>query len=880
MRAGRLTSLGVMVVALVLPRAAGAQEPQPGGEQPSGNSVPSGASGAVVVPPKPSDQTQPAAPVTPPVLTHFENAEYPKQALDANLEGKVVLVLDIDATGAVTKATVPNPIGHGFDEAAVAAARKFVFEPAKRAGTPIPVRIRYTYNFTLTPAAPEERVPAKTLEGHVLAASTNAPIVGASVVATGSDGVAHRVETEADGSFGLYDLPPGKYHLVVSSTGFTGQTTDEEIVPGQATVIVFRLVVESSGEEVTVRGTRPPREVTRVTLEQRELTRIPGTNGDALRSILNLPGVARPPGLAGLLIVRGTAPQDTLVSIDGTPIPIVYHFGGLSSVVPSEYLDRIDFYPSNFSAQYGRAVGGIIDVGMREANTDGKYHGLAQVDFIDGRVLAHGPIANTGWDFAIGGRRSWVDVWLKPVLEQTGAGVTTAPVYYDYQAMVEKKWSKDQSLRFLFFGSDDRLDILLKTVNASDPALGGGISDHTGFWRIQGRYRNKLSQDTELKVTPAWGEDFLDINLGDNFLKIDSHPLSLRAEVSQRVEKGVTANVGMDLLYAAYTVSARFPPLPRPGEPASGPFLARPPIETNSSATLSLPALYTELEISPWKGARIVPGVRLDYTSSTGRWDVAPRVNARQDVHGDFPRTTLKGAVGVFFEPPQPQQTDPIFGQPGLVSEHAVQYDVGVEQEITRHVEANVDAYYSQLDDLVVTGYHNEGKGRVFGVDTLIRWKPDARFFGWLAYTISRSTREFPPYFLEQLSQFDETHILTVLGSYRLGRGWEFGARFRLVSGYMYTPNGYGFYDENASSYLALPQYPPFQSRLPFFQQLDLRVDKTWKFRTWQLGAYLDVLNVYNAGNPAGISYNYNFTAHTYANDLPFLPSFGLRAEF
>ena len=41
----------------------------------------------------------------------------------------------------------------------------------------------------------------------------------------------------------------------------------------------------------------------------------PGTNGDALRSLTNLPGVARPPGGIGILIVRGSAPQDTSVFI-------------------------------------------------------------------------------------------------------------------------------------------------------------------------------------------------------------------------------------------------------------------------------------------------------------------------------------------------------------------------------------------------------------------------------------------------------------------------------------------------------------------------------------------------------------------------------------
>ena len=129
------------------------------------------------------------------------------------------------------------------------------------------------------------------------------------------------------------------------------------------------------------------------------------------------------------------------------------------------------------------------------------------------------------------------------------------------------------------------------------------------------------------------------------------------------------------------------------------------------------------------------------------------------------------------------------------------------------------------------------------------------------------------------LSEFDETHILTVLGSYRLGRGWEFGARYRLTSGYMYTPSSYGFYDENIGTYLAQQAYPQFGSRLPLFQSLDLRVDKTWKFGWGQIGAYLDVLNVFNNGNVDGISYNYNSTRTSFVPDLPFLPSLGIRVE-
>jgi len=115
--------------------------------------------------------------------------------------------------------------------------------------------------------------------------------------------------------------------------------------------------------DLEVQGEKPPREPTKRVLAAEEISRIPGTNGDALRAIGNMPGVARPPGGDGMLIVRGSSPNDTQVFVDGTNIPMVYHFGGLSSVIPSEMLEKLDFYPGNFGPQYGRAMGGVVDHG-------------------------------------------------------------------------------------------------------------------------------------------------------------------------------------------------------------------------------------------------------------------------------------------------------------------------------------------------------------------------------------------------------------------------------------------------------------------------------------------------------------------------------------
>jgi len=93
-----------------------------------------------------NDQRDPNAPptptpqATPPRIVEFVEATYPAEATAQHLEATVILRLTIDAQGHVTADEVTEGAGHGFDEAAVAAARKFVFAPAQRDGQPIPSR--------------------------------------------------------------------------------------------------------------------------------------------------------------------------------------------------------------------------------------------------------------------------------------------------------------------------------------------------------------------------------------------------------------------------------------------------------------------------------------------------------------------------------------------------------------------------------------------------------------------------------------------------------------------------------------------------------------------------------------------------------------------
>ncbi|WP_224366828.1 TonB-dependent siderophore myxochelin receptor MxcH [Hyalangium versicolor] len=103
-----------------------------------------------------------AAPqLEPPKLREFVEAPYPEEAARERLDAKVKLRLTLDAEGHVTEAEVIEPVGHGFDEAARDAALRFLFDPAKRNGAPMPSRIVYLYEFRLPPppAPPEPEPP-------------------------------------------------------------------------------------------------------------------------------------------------------------------------------------------------------------------------------------------------------------------------------------------------------------------------------------------------------------------------------------------------------------------------------------------------------------------------------------------------------------------------------------------------------------------------------------------------------------------------------------------------------------------------------------------------------------------------------------------------
>jgi len=84
--------------------------------------------------------------IKPPKILETVEAEYTGEAMQAKVQGKVVLDLTVGKKGRVEKVEVVEPLSHGLTESAVEAARQWKFEPPEGGKS---VKVRITIRFEL-----------------------------------------------------------------------------------------------------------------------------------------------------------------------------------------------------------------------------------------------------------------------------------------------------------------------------------------------------------------------------------------------------------------------------------------------------------------------------------------------------------------------------------------------------------------------------------------------------------------------------------------------------------------------------------------------------------------------------------------------------------
>ncbi len=634
------------------------------------------------------------------------------------------------------------------------------------------------------------------------------------------------------------------------------------------------------GEEVVVEA--PPREATKRTMTGSDLREVPGTRGDAFRAIEMLPGVGRPSADTGAPMLRGASPWESLILLEGQPVPFLFHFGSLTSIVNSRLIEAVDVYPSGFGARYGRVVGGVVEARLRRPAMDG-LHGVIDVSLLDSTALVEGPVGpNTS--VALAARRSNIDAYFGALAPEDSYGVVAAPVYFDYQAVAHHELSSSHALRLWLYGARDRLELRLKEPLSTDPELRGDVGATVEFHNLNLSSRGTSADGSTHLVVLGVGRQAFDQRFGPGVDgSFRAWDVTLRAEWRAPVTSRMALSLGLDgrALYLDGLYRGPRPPQLEGDPSGEAPIALSPRVELGGTVTQLLPGAFVELPWTPEDGVLVVPALRFDLYLPQREVTLHPRLMTRFTVDE---HTAIKSAVGLYSQSAQYYEMLEGIGNPELEPERALHASLGAERTFGDVLTVDVEGFTKRLTNRVVGTedgsapfFINDGVGRVFGAELAAHARFSERTSSRLGYTLSRSERR-DRNGQWRLFDHDQTHNVVAAVHHDFGAGVTAGARVRTTTGNPTTPIQGSVFDASVGLYR--PLYGEVGSaRDGTFFQLDLLVQKSWAVGDGRVSLYLDLQNATNAQNAQGRLYSYDYSASEPVAGLPIFPNLGLRGE-
>jgi len=718
------------------------------------------------------------------------------------------------------------------------------------------------------------------ITGMVLKRSSREPVPEVKVAIAGTE---RSTLTDSAGSFVFDEVACGEHNIIVVAAGYKSEERKVEVAPGEA--IQIKIYLEKAGfllDEIVINAPRLTKTISRQTVSAREIKRIPGTGGDALRALQSLPGVAVMNDFSGQLYIRGGAPEDNLFLFDRTYLFYPYHFGGLVSTINADIIDKIDVLAGGFGAEFGADSQAVVDIRSRAGRED-KCGVKVNVNMLMSEGLIEGPIGERcSWYLA--GRRSYIDLF--PIeVEQ----ITAFPRFWDYQLKLDCDITEGEHLSFNAFGSDDFMAFHIKEEDVTDyPEFAGKFHYRSGF-HTQGLHlksilSDRLSSNLSISHTPY----LFDIKFGKGyFIRIEPDMYSIRDDVLYTLTPKYKVETGLLFTSGMASVKSFFTRPPEEGE-VDYDFSTAEKIRTDAKERFTFVEGYVQCRYSPVEKISLALGGRLDYFNLTDEISLEPRASLSLDLPID---TNLRFAWGRYLQSPQAFQIMEEWGNPDVKDSTATHYILEAERQLSTDTILKVACYYKKLSDLI-TGtederrYLNQGTGFSRGAEIFLKHEIKERFFGWLSYAYSLSHRQDKPSEPERLYTFDQTHVATITGSYKLTPTWEIGTKWHYSTGTPYTPitceevNKYHNPKTGETRCIELTYGKINSERISPFHRLDVRVNKSFIFDRWKMLFYLEILNLYNRKNVLTIDYNDDYSEQEEVHQLPIIPYFGITMEF
>jgi len=236
-----------------------------------------------------------------------------------------------------------------------------------------------------------------------IADETGGAIVGASIrlhnIATDT---AYTATSNDRGFYVVANVPPGSYELTAASTGFANyKQTGIVLTVGQTATLNLKLQVASQGETVVVTTEAPMIEPTRSEISQvvstEQVESLPISNRVFTDFALLTPGVATSRTSLGTTFTEFEVTQISFggmrsfsneITVDGADF--VNAASGIQrSTPPQEAVQEFRVVNNSFGAEYGRAMGGIVNIVTKSGTNDlhGSIYEFFQNSATDARSL-------------------------------------------------------------------------------------------------------------------------------------------------------------------------------------------------------------------------------------------------------------------------------------------------------------------------------------------------------------------------------------------------------------------------------------------------------------------------------------------------------------
>lgn len=741
-----------------------------------------------------------------------------------------------------------------------------------------------------------------------------------------------------NGEFSI-KIPKGEYHIKIQSIDYEEFKTKISFEKDLNKSFSLKLIVDSEQlEEVKISAKKGQNvqssKIGILELEVKDIKTLPAFMGevDIIKTIQTMPGVSSVSEGSQGFYVRGGGPDQNLVLLDEGQIYNASHLFGFFSVFNADAISNVELMKGGMTADYGGRISSAMRIKMREGDMN-KYHVNGGIGLISSRLEVDGPIQKGKSSFMIAGRRTYIDILMKPIINRNPNLSGLGYYFYDLNLKLNFKLSDKDNLylssyigedKFSFGQKGDDMQMKMPWGNKMASIRWNHLFSSKHFMNVSAIYTgydiNMTTNMDTYKVSMGTGIKDLGGRVDFTYLPNIRHRIRYGVDYTYHQFTPASVNINQDTVVLETGKQQRL----NAHETA---FFIADDWDITEKWRLNIGLRYSMFHFvgpferyvkEPPKPVNIIKYNRGDLIKFYN--GLEPRISTRIllgknssikagfSVNYQYLHVASMTAVsfpGDIWHP----ATEKIKPQSGW------QATIGYFKDFfDGKFESSVEVYYKGMYNLVefangssptdnvndnVDNQLVSGNGRSYGVEFFIK-KVSGKFTGWVGYTLGKTDRMFPQIQATPFpAKYDRRHDLNLVLSYKLNPSWTFSANFVYATGNTLTmPASWYIYNQD----IVMEYGGRNSTRMPDYHRLDLSAtwfDKPYKMKIVdgqetkvlkkvRHNINVSVYNVYNRANPyfLYLSMKGGLTSSTFAMTVkqvslfPILPSVTWNFEF